>query len=89
MRLSPALVLLTGGVALGSAQESFTVGPRALGMGGTGVASVDDLPAQYHPNVNITEAPYNRVPGDAPALSEREIDDVLAFLNTLTDGFRP
>ncbi len=48
MRLAPALVLLTGGVALGSAQESFTVGPRALGMGGTGVAAVDDLPAQYY-----------------------------------------
>lgn len=44
----------------------------------------DDLPPQYHPNVNITEAPYNRVLGAAPALSEREIDDVLAFLGTLT-----
>ena len=49
----------------------------------------DDLPAQYHANVNITEAPYNRVPGAAPALSERDIDDLIAFLDTLTDGFRP
>lgn len=59
-----------------------------LGPGGV-PQKFDDLPLQYHPNVNITEAPYNRVLGDAPALSEREIDDVLAFLGTLTDGFRP
>ncbi len=49
----------------------------------------DDLPAQYHANVNITDAPYHRAPGDAPTLSEREIDDLIAFLDTLTDGFRP
>ncbi len=49
----------------------------------------DDLPAAYHGNVNVTEAPYNRKPGDAPALSDAEIDDVVAFLNTLTDGFKP
>lgn len=48
MRLSPALALLAGCTGLISAQESFTVGPRALGMGGTGVAAVDDLPAQYY-----------------------------------------
>lgn len=48
MRLSPALALLTGCTLGAAAQESFTVGPRALGMGGTGVAAVDDLPAQYY-----------------------------------------
>ena len=31
--------------------------------------------------------PYNRKPGDAPALSDSEIEDVIAFLNTLTDGW--
>lgn len=49
----------------------------------------DDLPAQFHANVNITEAPCNRVSGAAPALSERDIDDRIAFLDRLTDGFRP
>jgi cytochrome c peroxidase len=29
----------------------------------------------------------NRNPGDLPALSPQEIDDIVAFLNTLTDGF--
>lgn len=47
----------------------------------------DDLPTTYKANVNTTEAPYNRVLGDAPALSDSEIDDVIAFLNTLTDGY--
>ena len=32
---------------------------------------------------------YNRRPGDAPALSDAEIDDVIAFLKTLSDGFQP
>jgi cytochrome c peroxidase len=54
-----------------------------------GADKFDDLPAQYRVNVNTTEAPYNRRPGDMPALTSREIDDVVAFLNTLTDGYKP
>jgi cytochrome c peroxidase len=46
----------------------------------------DDLPARFHDNVN-REAPYDRTPGQAPALDEREIQDVVAFLKTLTDGW--
>ena len=52
------------------------------------VKKFDDLPVQYHANVNTTEVPYNRQPGDAPALSDAEVDDVIAFLQTLTDGYR-
>ena len=51
------------------------------------VRKFDDVPAQYRVNVNVTEAPYNRRPGDAPALSDAEIDDVIVFLRTLSDGF--
>jgi cytochrome c peroxidase len=36
-------------------------------------------------NVNTSEAPYNRRGGDAPALDDGEIDDVVALLRTLTD----
>ncbi|MGC3998890.1 MAG: cytochrome c peroxidase [Anaeromyxobacter sp.] len=36
------------------------------------VRKFDDLPAEYHRYVNTTEAPYNRRPGDAPALSDAE-----------------
>jgi cytochrome c peroxidase len=53
------------------------------------VNKFDDLPAAYRANVNTSEAPYNRAPGDAPALSDAEIDDVIAFLKTLTDGYAP
>lgn len=48
MRLSPVLALLAGCTGSAYTQDSFVVGPRALGMGGTGVAAVDDLPAQYY-----------------------------------------
>ena len=48
----------------------------------------NDLPAEYRVNVNTTEAPYNRRPGMEPALSASEIDDVISFLNTLTDGYQ-
>ena len=52
------------------------------------VNKFDDLPAAYKGNVNVTEVPYNRKPGDAPALSDAEIDDVVAFLGTLSDGYK-
>jgi len=45
--------------------------------------------AGYIGNVNITEIPYNRVIGDAPALDESEIRDLASFLCALTDGFDP
>lgn len=53
-----------------------------------GVRKFDDLPTPYRDNVNM-EPPFGRRPGDPPALSSSEIDDVIAFLNTLTDGFEP
>ena len=46
----------------------------------------DDLPKRYWSNINI-DAPFDRKPGDKPALDEGEIKDVVAFLNTLTDGY--
>ena len=50
------------------------------------VRSFDDLPADYHDNVNV-DPPFGGRPGDEPALSTDEIDDVIAFLQTLTDGY--
>jgi cytochrome c peroxidase len=52
-----------------------------------GVDKFDDLPPTYRANVNTAEPPYNRRPGDAPALTDAEIDDVIAFLRTLSDGY--
>jgi cytochrome c peroxidase len=51
------------------------------------VSKFDDLPEAYRANVNTEEAPYDRQPGDAPRLSAAEIDDVVAFLGTLSDGY--
>jgi cytochrome c peroxidase len=45
----------------------------------------DDLPARYHANLN-NDAPFGGAPGAAPALSEAEIDAIVAFLKTLTDA---
>ena len=56
----------------------FTVTPGVVGSD-----------AGYLGNVNTTEIPYNRLIGDTPALSPDEIDDVITFLCTLTDGFDP
>lgn len=53
------------------------------------VNKFDDLPAAYKRNVNTSEAPYNRALGGTPALTDAEIDDVIAFLGTLTDGWTP
>jgi cytochrome c peroxidase len=49
----------------------------------------DDLPAQYRGNVDTVDAPYDRKQGEAPALNDSEIADVIAFLAALTDGYRP
>lgn len=57
------------------------------GADGT-IQKFNDLPPQYRANVNTTEVPYNRKPGMAPALSPAEIDDLVLFLGTLSDGYR-
>jgi cytochrome c peroxidase len=49
----------------------------------------DDLPAQYHANVNVDTPPYQRRPKQRPQLTNEEIDDIVAFLFTLTDGYNP
>src|SRR3984885_657176 len=52
----------------------------------------NDLPADYDANVNVGEVPYTPPTfggGQAPTLTAAEIDDVVAFLCALTDGFDP
>lgn len=52
---------------------------------GGAVDVFDDLPPADRGNVNTTEVPYDRGPGDAPRLTDDEIDDVVAFLEALSD----
>ncbi len=52
----------------------------------------NDLPVDFDANVNIGEVPYTpptTAGGQAPTLTEDEINDVVAFLCTLTDGYDP
>jgi cytochrome c peroxidase len=50
------------------------------------VHTFDDLPPGYPDNVDH-DPPLDRKPGAAPALSESDIDDLIAFLQTLNDGY--
>ena len=45
----------------------------------------DDLPLSLRGNVDVIDEPLTRKPGDEPVWSDAEIDDVIAFLRTLSD----
>ncbi|MFS3133786.1 cytochrome-c peroxidase [Gluconacetobacter sacchari] len=49
------------------------------------VLRYDDLPPPYRANLDVTDAPFDRHPGDPPALTPRERRDIIAFLRMLTD----
>ncbi len=51
------------------------------------VNQFNDLPLELRNNVNTKEVPYDRKRGDNPALNASEIEDVIAFLHTLNDGW--
>jgi cytochrome c peroxidase len=46
----------------------------------------DDLPPEYRKNVD-EEPPFGRRAGEAPALSDDDVHDIVAFLNALSDGY--
>ena len=46
----------------------------------------DDVPEKYRHQVNINSIPYNRRQGDEPALTDEDVDAIVAFLGTLTDA---
>jgi cytochrome c peroxidase len=49
------------------------------------VEKFDDLPAKLRTNVDAIDEPLTRHEGGTPAWSNVDIDDVIAFLQTLTD----
>ena len=51
------------------------------------VRRYDDLPEAYWNNVNA-DVPFKPRANGRPRLNPREIDDIVAFLGTLTDGYR-
>ncbi|MBK3659989.1 c-type cytochrome [Bradyrhizobium diazoefficiens] len=48
----------------------------------------DDLPQKYHANVDVTDPPFDRHLGDKPAMTDQDMTDIIAFLKTLTDGYK-
>jgi cytochrome c peroxidase len=50
-----------------------------------GVEKFDDLPPALRGNVDVIDEPLTRAQGAAPAWSDGQIGDVIAFLQTLTD----
>lgn len=46
----------------------------------------EDVAPAHRGNVNVNSPPLNRRPDQPPALSEQDIDDLVAFLRTLTDA---
>lgn len=68
------------------AADPAAIYPR--GPGGK-VDIFNDLPRKYWGNIDRIDAPFDRHPGDPPALSDAEIADIVAFLKTLTDGWMP
>jgi cytochrome c peroxidase len=55
--------------------------------GPAGVRKFDDLPPGLAGAVNTAEVPYDRKEGEQPSLTPAEIDDIVAFLKTLDDGY--
>lgn len=53
------------------------------------VQQFDDLPKAYQKNIDFADAPFDRKPTDQPAMSDRDIQDIIAFLGTLNDGYKP
>lgn len=51
------------------------------------VQKFNDLPAMYQASVDTTDAPFNRTVGMTPALSADDINALVQFLGTLTDGY--
>jgi cytochrome c peroxidase len=52
------------------------------------VRKYDDMPVKFADNVDV-QGPFGQKAGEAPALSEADEADLVAFLQTLSDGYAP
>jgi cytochrome c peroxidase len=53
------------------------------------VLKYDDIPARYQANVDVADPPFDRHFGEPPAMTAQDEADIIAFLKTLTDGYKP
>jgi cytochrome c peroxidase len=69
--------------------ERDTAPEKWYPRGANGAAvKFDDLPVKYRGNVDEAP-PFGGHAGAAPLLSEADVRDIVAFLNTLDDGYAP
>lgn len=75
----------------GSAADFLKFDDLPAAFGGNFAVDIADASsdAGYRGNVNTAEVPYDRHLGGTPALDAGEIQDVVAFICTLTDGYDP
>jgi cytochrome c peroxidase len=53
------------------------------------VEKFNDLPPRDRANIDRIDPPFDRKRGQRPAMSPRDEADIIAFLGTLTDGYKP
>jgi cytochrome c peroxidase len=53
------------------------------------VQMYNDIPQSYRGNVDTTDAPLDRKLGKRPAMSDGDVQDIIAFIRTLNDGYKP
>jgi len=53
------------------------------------LALYNDIPETLHGNVDTKDAPFDRKVGDKPAMSDLDIQDIIAFVHALDDGYTP
>jgi cytochrome c peroxidase len=48
----------------------------------------DDLPTEFRSNIDKQVPLDQRAPGSTPAMTDQDMDDLEAFLKTLTDNYK-
>jgi cytochrome c peroxidase len=48
----------------------------------------DDVPKEYQANIDYADAPFDVKPTDKPAMTDQDINDIIAFVKTLDDGYQ-
>ncbi len=53
------------------------------------VEKYNDIPLKQRSNVDVSDPPLNRKLGETPAMNMQGMRDIIAFLQTLNDGYSP
>jgi cytochrome c peroxidase len=79
-----------GGTPRASADPSFPkYGLVTTQYDGGTAQKFDDLPTAYHSNIDPQMPLDGRAAGSTPPMTEQNIADLVCFLGTLTDGYKP